>query len=270
MRNRFQSYFEQRLLHTLYVDDAGGSPAGGGVPPPSSTAPTPATPAPSAPAAPPATPAAPAPDGKPAATVAEAGGAPPLIDKNAAPPAVDPAKPGDPAKPADAAPAEIEFKAPDGVTIDEKTAGEFKALLSDEKLTPSERAQKLVDMHVSAMKAIAEAPQKAWSDLNSKWQAEVKADKELGGTNFDAMRSTIAKAITDVGGPDANAVFEALHMTGAANNPAIVRMFYRMSRAFVEGSAVSGNPAGEKAKGFASAVASMYPSATGNKEPASA
>lgn len=162
-------------------------------------------------------------------------------------------------------PEDITVTLSEGVTLDEKTMGDFKAIVADPKLTTQERAQKLADLHVSALKGAAEAPYKLWAETQTKWQGEVKADKELGGTNFDTMRSTIAKAITDVGGPDADAIFEAFKYTGAANNPAIVRLVYRMSKALVEGDPVAGGaPADLKDKGFAASVAAMYPSATGS------
>lgn len=305
MRNRtrahtsqaWREFVELNLLHALYAEDAGGAAAGGGTSSPAPAAVPAAAPAPSSgPAMVPA-------GGDPAAAPpAAAGDAAKPADIIGAPPvAAEPAKPTadeqrkfladkggkaediaklteaelqakfDEAKGADAtatAAKEIDVKLPEGFTVDDKVLGDFKALLADAKLTPTERAQKLVDMHASALKAVTEAPQKAWDELNTKWQGEVKADKELGGTNFDTMRSTIAKAITDVGGSEAAAIFEAFKTTGAANNPAIVRLVYRMSKALVEGGPAAGGAPASKGKGFAAAVQAMYPSAKNGAAPA--
>lgn len=165
-------------------------------------------------------------------------------------------------KPAEVKAEDIQIKMPKGVEVDEKLMSEFKAIVADPKLAPQDRAQKLVDMHVSALKAAAEGPYKLWTDTQTKWQGEVKADAEIGGTNFDAMRSTISKAITDVGGAEAGKIFEAFRFTGAANNPDVVRLMYRMSKLVVEGGpVVGGAPAAGKGKGTAAAIAAMYPSA---------
>lgn len=290
------------LLRTLYVEDAGGAPAGGS----SSSPPAPSgTPAASAPIAGAPAAGAPAADGKPADTGAPAPGADVIVKPpaDAEPPAkptvdeqraylatkgskaedlaklseadlqkqFDTAKAAEP-KLGEVKPEDIKIAVPDGFTVDQKVLGEFQGLMADAKLTPQERAQKLMDMHVSALKAAAEAPQQAWTELNTKWQGEIKADKELGGANFDTMRSTIAKAITEVGGPEADAIFESFKLTGAANNPAIVRLIYRFAKAYSEGGPQSGNaPGAVKDRSLSTSIQAMYPSAAnGNKEPAKA
>lgn len=173
----------------------------------------------------------------------------------------DTAKAAEP-KPGEVKAEDIKIEIPEGVTIDDKTLTDFKGLLADAKLTPSERAQKIIDMHVGALKAAAEGPGKVWTEMQEKWQGEVKADKEMGGTNFDATRSTIAKAISDVMGDQAKEVFDAFQFTGAANHPAIVRLMLRVGKALTEGGPISGGALAEgKGQDFGSRVAAMYPSA---------
>lgn len=160
---------------------------------------------------------------------------------------------------------DIKVSIPDGITIDEKTLGEFKGLLVDAKLSPQDRAQKLVDLHVGALRAAADAPHQLWTKTQGEWQATVKADKELGGQNFDATRATITKGIQAVFGKDtqsADAAFEAFAYTGAGNHPALVRLMYRVGKMLSEGDPVNGGaPADGKGKDFSSRVAAMYPSA---------
>lgn len=159
-------------------------------------------------------------------------------------------------------PEAIEIKVPEGIEIDEKTLGDFKGILADAKLSPSERAQKLVDMHASALKAAQEAPYNLWRQTQAEWQTKVKSDPEMGGQNFDVMRSTIAKAISDVGGTEAAKMFEAFAFTGAGNHPEIVRLVYRMSKALTEGGPVDGDkPVGSDKTG--KVLQALYPSATG-------
>lgn len=101
------------------------------------------------------------------------------------------------------------------------------------------------------------APMKAWTTLNETWQAEVKADPVIGGANLPATIKTVADAIGLVSTPEeAQAAREALTMTGAGNNPAIVRLMHRMASRLVEKGAVQGNSPAESR----SAAAVLYPS----------
>lgn len=170
-----------------------------------------------------------------------------------------------------AKPGDIEIKVPDGIEIDEKVLTDFKALLSDDKLTPAERGQKLIEMHSQALQAAAkaatEAPVQMWYDTQKKWNEEVRADKEIGGEALKATQANIAKVITEVMGPDAKKTFEAMKLTGAANHPAICRLMARVSKLFVEGDGIAGNAlSSAKSRSFAQRVANMYPSATGSQQ----
>lgn len=164
-------------------------------------------------------------------------------------------------QPAAVKPDDIKVTVPEGIEIDEKKLGEFKALIADATLTPQDRAQKLIDLHASLVKGASDALFKGWADTQKGWQEAVKADTELGGQNYDAVRSTISKALTEIGGTEAKAIEDAFKLTGAGNNPAIVRFVYRMSKLVTEGGPVGGKPPSD-AKGFAQRLQAMYPSAT--------
>lgn len=165
------------------------------------------------------------------------------------------------AKAAEAKAKDFELKAPEGLSLDEKQVAEFKALLTDDKAPLAERAQKLIDLHAAALKQQAEASSNLWRQTQDKWQGEVKADKELGGQNFDAMRSTIAKAIDEIGGEQAAKMREAFDFTGAGNNPEIIRLLYRMAKAATEGGPVTGGTPAADGDATKKALASMYPTA---------
>jgi hypothetical protein len=271
------------LEHKTYWDQTTGDTGGGAgaasaAPPPPAAAAAPAAPpaaAPTIPAAPAAASAEPviAAGQQPAVTIEDqrkylaekVGGKPEELAKLSE---ADLRKQYDEAKSKEGQPPalkaeDIKITVPQGIEIDEPQMNAFKALIADAKLTPIERAQKLIDMHVAALKSTAEAPLNLWNETQAKWQGEVKADPEIGGQNFDRMRSTIAKAITEVGGKEAEAIFEALRYTGAANNPAIVRAFFRMSARLVEGGPVVGGAlASGKGRTFAERIQGMYPSAS--------
>lgn len=259
--------------------------------PATTTATTPVAATPPAAAAPPAaTPAAPAASGEGATSIA-AQPAPGAETKPAEPPAValddakkyltekgvkaddlakldeaairakyDEQKAAD-AKAAEAKANDFEVKAPEGLILDEKQVADFKALLTDDKTPLAERGQKLIDMHAAALKAQAEASNTLWRDTQAKWQGEVKADGEIGGQNYDAMRARIAKAIDEIGGKEAPKMREAFDFTGAGNNPEIIRLLDRMAKAVTEGGPVAGGAPAAAGDATKKALAAMYPTA---------
>jgi hypothetical protein len=162
-------------------------------------------------------------------------------------------KPGDgearDEKPVTKAPQEYsEFQVPEGATLDGQSAAEFKGLAKELDLT-QEQAQKLLDFGGGKLRAQVEAPYKLWAETQAKWQAEVKADPEIGGTKFEQSIKDAAQVFVPgesnpfVGSDaEAKALREALNMTGAGNNPAIVKMFVKMGKMLSEPGGLSGNP----------------------------
>lgn len=102
------------------------------------------------------------------------------------------------------------------------------------------QAEKLVGLYAAATKASVEATTRAWEEQNSTWQNEVKADKELGGTNLTSVLQTISKMLDnpDMSDPKFR---EALDFMGGGNNPAIIRTLYRWAKALGEGASIAGN-----------------------------
>lgn len=167
-------------------------------------------------------------------------------------------------KPAPVTADAIEIKVPEGFTVDEKVMGDFKAALADAKLTPSERAQKLVDMHAAALKDVNERSQKFWKETNDKWVAEINADPEIGTANQalrDKVFSTALSAYGKQYGAEAEkGLREALGMTGAGNNLHIARMIFAAWKDRVESGPTSGKPANAE-DAHKKALAAMYPTA---------
>lgn len=197
--------------------------------------------APAATPAPAATETAPAVTPVPGANPTLAAEAPPAapVDPNAPKPA-EGAKPAE--APAIAAIDPAKFTIPEGFTRDEDAIKSLVETLSDEKLAPQDRAQRLMDIHADVVKKVGEANTKAWTDLNEGWIKEAKADPEIGGAKLEATKTTIAKAIDSLGPDSAKAFRQALDMTGAGNNPAIIRGLNKWASQIVEGSHVTGTP----------------------------
>jgi hypothetical protein len=149
------------------------------------------------------------------------------------------------------------YKAPEGASVDEKTLSDYAAIVNDDKLSPSERGTKMLDLYNSAMKTVGESYTKAWTDTNEKWVNEVKADPEIGGSKFEPTKQMISKAIDTMGPTVASAFRQSLDITGVGNNPAFIRGLAVMAKALTEGSHVAGGPPSGKEKSVAEI---FYPS----------
>lgn len=190
-------------------------------PPP---APPPSAPPPAAAAAPTTPPPAAPPPAAPPAAAAPAAAAPqtpPAPEPKAAPAA--PAPPTtDPAKAAPAPVADFELKLPEN-KYDPTAIGELKKVMADDKLTPAQRAQAVIDLNERQAAAAA----KQFADRAEKMRLEeaaaVKADPVFGGAKYE---KTVADARSLLGmvkfGPAASKLLAA---SGLDNHPDLVRAF---------------------------------------------
>ena len=159
-----------------------------------------------------------------------------------------------------------DFKVPEGVEIDKKMLEVAAPVFKELGLTQSQ-AQKLVDIQIKREQELSEAGMKAFKETRDGWRKGVVADSSLGdGTSLrPEVRSTIAKAIDGLGDTKlANDFRQAMDTTGAGDNPAFVRAFYKLAQQVTEGKGVSGNgPSkfGQQAPGAAptSAAKALYP-----------
>lgn len=163
------------------------------------------------------------------------------------------AAPADPTAPEAVAPAEpapAQFSAdklvlPEGLDKADPALAEFSKLADG---LPHAKAQELIDLYTKQQKSATDANAAAWNTLHEKWISEVKADPVIGGANMPVVQQTIAKAIDQFGVPGLK---DALNLTGAGNNPAIIRTFYNMAKQLTEGGHVSGQPVPNAAKSTA-------------------
>jgi hypothetical protein len=131
-----------------------------------------------------------------------------------------------PETPAPEAPAYGEFKLPDGARVDGASLEQATTLFKEAGL-PQEQAQKFIDLALSREQAAATKGVQAFVDLQTKWVSEIKADPEIGGTRFEASMASAGRAIDRLGVPGLR---EALNLTGAGNNPSIVKAFVRLGQ----------------------------------------
>lgn len=214
------------------LDGETAPPVGGAAPP----APGAAPPAASVPPVAAAAPAAPAPGAPPSAVTAP--------DPNAP-------KPSAVTEPAPAQFDVAKLAIPEGMKADDPLFQKFSGLMTDEKLSPHERGQQMLNLYQDAVKASRDASKAAWDNVNAEWSKQTMAMPELGGAKWDSTKTTIAKAIDGLGTEAASAFRQALDITGAGNHPAIVKALHSWASKLTEGSHIEGKGPVEAPKDLA-------------------
>jgi len=180
------------------------------------------------------------------------------------------AKPGE-AKPAEAAPAPAapaaptpivvaDLKLPEGFKAIPEQMESFATLLSAADLPPMERAQKLIDLHTTALKEYAIAYDKAatenqvrvFNEMRANWRNGVMADPELGGAGYQTAQGAVARmrdmfvSRAEYGSPQWNEhmkdFVDFLRTTGAGDHKAFHRILHNVARAFDEPGMPPPNP----------------------------
>lgn len=127
------------------------------------------------------------------------------------------------------------FEMPEGMTLDQGLLDKATPTFKELGLT-NEQASKLVGIYAEAVKAqadgSAEALQAWYADqrqaeitaANEAGITAIKADKEIGGANFEPVKARVVEAVGAIGTPELRQTFDKL---GLANDPEIVRFIHR-------------------------------------------
>lgn len=192
-------------------------------------------------------------------TITKAIGTEQTVDKDAKP-AVDPK----------AVPERYEFKAAEGIIIDPKLVEDITPIFKEAGIN-AETAQKLFDFHTKALTDAAKAPTDTMNTMRAGWRTKVLADPEMSKavngdkTGIEAVKLDIGRAMTHLPPAEATALKAAMDLTGAGDNPDIVRGWWKMSQLITEGKHVTGggpSPLGQKAPGASerpSGAKSLFP-----------
>jgi antitoxin component of RelBE/YafQ-DinJ toxin-antitoxin module len=154
------------------------------------------------------------------------------------------------------------FTVPDGYELDEGVAKEATVIFKEMNLSQTQ-AQKLVDFYTAKTNESVNQPYELWQETQDKWVKEVKSDPILG-PKLNEVKVTISRAIDGLGDPKLAQDFRAaMDYTGAGNNPAFIRAFYKLAQMVTEGGHVAGggpSPESQKRAGeIMSAAKAMYP-----------
>lgn len=152
-----------------------------------------------------------------------------------------------------------DFKLPDGLVADTPLQTEFLDILNDRTLAPKDLAQKLIDLQAKGLAQASEKNSSAWNDLQTNWKNEVNTDKDIGGDKLPAVLTRIDLGLKKFGSDETRKAFD---MTGAGNNPAIIKFVNNILSALGEGTLVPGAKPGGIGTTEAQMAAKLYPTMT--------
>lgn len=165
-------------------------------------------------------------------------------------PAADGAKPtGEPDKPT-GPPDEYKFTPPEGTTYDDKLIAAATPIFRELGLSQA-AADKLVTMHNTEMARIAKEGLDTRAAMIERWNAETKADPDMGG-KLDKVKADLGrfKDVMFAGDLKARTAFEeAVDLTGAGHHPAIIKGLWLAAQKVIEGRPVNTNGTGPSERG---------------------
>lgn len=119
-----------------------------------------------------------------------------------------------------------DFALPDGFEPIPEIMDEFKAYAAAHKIDKAE-AQKLVDLQVKLKQV---EMQRAAATVQQ-WATDARADKEIGGADFDKNLGAARAALSAFGNPE---LLQLLDQTGLGNHKAVIGAFVRIGKAMAE------------------------------------
>lgn len=136
-------------------------------------------------------------------------------------------------KPAEkpAVPEKYEFKAPEGVRLDDSVVAGFSEAAKRLNLSQDDAQSLINELSPKIAESQKQAQEIAMSKAREEWANTSKVDKEFGGDNFNKNISVAKKAI------DAFATDEMkqlLEQSGLGSHPEVIRTFFRMGQKISE------------------------------------
>lgn len=154
--------------------------------------------------------------------------------------------------PVETAPESYEaFKMPEGAKLAEDDLKTFSSLAKESGLS-QEKAQKVLDLGTKALAKQQEAIVTQWKEVRAKWVQNLKADKEYGGPQFPETIERAQQLLNKYGSDEFK---RYLDESGYGDNPELIKMLAKISKALGEDVSVDG----EKAPEVLDAASIMYP-----------
>lgn len=132
----------------------------------------------------------------------------------------------------------------EGLDLDNPLANKFLELVNGAE-TKADLAKGLLDVQ----KQLSEMNLQRWLDTNREWREAVEKDPVYGGDKLDENLGKVSVLINEFaakngGDKIGEEVRQAMDITGAGNNPAIVKFLIWTCSRLSEGAPLSGTPAG--------------------------
>jgi len=137
-----------------------------------------------------------------------------------------------------------DFTLPEGISVKPEDLAKFGELARSLNLS-QEAAQKLVDFQAGFETERAKQSSEFWTKLTEDWGKACESDPEFGGEKFKAS-AAIANKFLDTFGNDA--LRQVLATYGLANNPELVRTFWKAGVAIGDDKLVAGGSSQSEAK----------------------
>ena len=148
-----------------------------------------------------------------------------------------------------------EIKVPEGFVVDESVSKPFVEIVNKFGL-PRDAVAELVTLQANAMKAASETSTQVWDKMQEDWTKAVKADPDIGGEKLAPALGKIAQLIDHYKIPELRT---ALDMTGAGNNPHVIKFLHAIASDLGEGKFVNPNT---PAAGTKTTAELLYPTHT--------
>jgi len=132
-----------------------------------------------------------------------------------------------------------DFTYPEDFNINEEYVTSFRDLAKSLNLT-QEAAQNLIDFNLGSTNLTIETLANDWDETVDGWAKASKADREIGGVNFESNMSVARQPIEKYGTKELKV---ALNETGIGNHPDFLRFLFRLGNDMKEDKiSVGSNP----------------------------
>jgi hypothetical protein len=128
---------------------------------------------------------------------------------------------------------------PEGMTKDDALWSDFTKFATENGLTGS-AAQAAIDLAGKQVQAVIQRQNADWMKMQEDWQAQVKADPEIGGDKLAGNLQTFSKVARN---PELSDPEFLADIAPVGNKLSVVRTLARWAKALSEGGPVQGTPA---------------------------
>ena len=133
-----------------------------------------------------------------------------------------------------------EIKFADGTQVQPDMAAAFTDVVNKYGI-PRDAVAALIDLQQKATLANSEAGSRDWAKMQADWTAEVMKDPEIGGQKWPEVQTKIGSLMDRFGSPELRQAFD---LTGAGNNPHVVRFMSKVAEHLTEPGFISSGKGG--------------------------